>query len=848
MRKRILSIALIMTVILSVFAPTRFLAAAEVTLAEFKYVGTSADAKSDMDGDKDDGYTATDGVMKSEAKLFASLGGENKRKLEWSKAQYKYNGAADQVVPIMAASNNNAWDKSPYFEVSCPTLGYESVNFSAQLGATNKGPANYALWYSTDGKKYTHLQTAASISVNKTMTELFNKVSLPDAASDCATVYFRIQAAKTDTVGGGSFKDQTGGEAAINDIIVCATPKAATPKLSAPTASAAGGEIYGNTAIKLSCAFSDADIYYTINGGAETKYDGKFVPFEGTSATTVTVRAWAKLDGYETSDTAEYVYTATKDEITSFDFADSSDLEYVNGDVRATSGVYPDGKISASLDGETKYSPLYSSDKGAISISPDDTYTWHKGGYWQTEIRTSGYDTVYMTTNAFSSNQGPASMSIKYSTDGVNYKDIEANRAMPTDNSEHFYSDKLPNDTANADRLYIRFVTEENKKAKDDGTPLFENSSKGNSYISKIVFSGARSQSVKAPYTTKAISCFGDNGSIAYKSADGSAIKYGIYTKKGTPVIENADYTGKISLAALAAFDPQLCGIFRIDVWGENGGIKSAVNSAEYTYKGGVISEFDFSGFSGGTAVKSTDGKAELSMYPNGTTAAELALNKGTLRAESTADNGWSFDTNRVKVDSDGYWLITASTKGYKNIKFSADQFSTGKGPRDFCIMYSVDGADYKKLADSGIHVTDSESSTYSNIALPSELDDKEKIYIKIKIDGGENVNGAELIDAPSSGNTDINNIEICGTEIGNKVGIDGNPTTLEKGKTYLINSVSDGGDYVVIAAGYSGGEMAFCKLSEDSFTAAADSVKLMMWKDIRSMTPIIPESEFSVK
>lgn len=854
MRKRILSITLIMTVILSVFAPTRILAAAEVTLAEFKYVGTSTDAGNNMDGDKDAGYAATDGVMKSEAKLFASVDGSSKRKLEWSKAEYEYNGAKKQVVPIMTASAKNPWGESPYFEVSCPTLGYESVNFSAQLGASKKGPANYALWYSADGKNYTHLQTAASISDNKKMTELFAKVNLPAAASDCNTVYFRIQAADTATVGGASFKEQTGGEAAINDIIVRATPKSATPKLTAPTASISGGEIYGNTAVKLTCAFSDAEIYYTINNGAETKYDGKFMPFEGTSATTVTVRAWAKLDGYETSDTAEYVYTATKDEITSFDFADSGNLEYVNGDVAATSGVYPDGKISASLDGKTKYSPLYSSKKGAISISPDDTYTWHEDGYWQTEIRTKGYDAVYMTANAFSSDQGPASVTVKYSTDGVNFKDIEKNRAMPTDNTEPFYSGALPTDAANADKLYIRFVTEEDKTASGDGTPLFENRSKGNSYISKIVFSGNRSQSVKAPYTTKATAYFGANGSIAYKSADNSAIKYGIYTQKGTPVIENADYSDKISLASLAAFDPQLCGTFRLDVWSENGGDKSGVNSATYTYKGDVISEFDISEFGGGTVVNATRGDARLSVYPNGKTAAELTYTGKTkaLRASADIDNSWNFDTERKNPDIDGYWLITASTKGYKNIKFSADQCSTGKGPRDFCIMYSVDGANYKKLADSSIHVTDSASSTYSNIALPSEADNRDKIYIKIKIDGGENVNGDELSVAPDSGNTDINNIEICGIKIGNKVGIDGNPTYLEKGKTYLINSVSDGGEYVVISAGYSGGEMTFCKLGEDRFTVpqsgAASSVKLMMWKNILSMTPIIPEVEFSVE
>ena len=281
------------------------------------------------------------------------------------------------------------------------------------------------------------------------------------------------------------------------------------------------------------------------------------------------------------------------------------------------------------------------------------------------------------------------------------------------------------------------------------------------------------------PYTTKATSYFGAKGSISYKCYDDASIKYSIYTKNGTPIAENQVYnsTDKISLALLSAFDALLCSQFRVDVWAENGTQNSMTDSRVYTYKGSTIAEFDYndkngSGIIGQTAVTSTDadGNAELRMYPNGTDAAEISYNSAekTLRAKANDTNAWNFDTGRTEPDKDGYWLITASTKGYKNIKFSADQFSTSKGPRDYSISFSTDGINYTPLSNSSVRVTDSLSSTYTNIALPDELNDKNKIYIKIKIDGGESLSGYELISTPpdediyGNGNTDINNIEIC--------------------------------------------------------------------------------------
>lgn len=866
MQKKFFSLMTSLTLIFSCFTSFQAFAAAEQTLAAFEYTAPAGTAAKDdlANGDKTNGYDATEGIMQSSAKLFASVNGTDPRKLEWSDGEYAYKTSTTAMVPLMTAGKKNLWGENPYFEVKCSTLGYENIKFSAKVSGSNKGPANYKLQYSTDNANYIDVYTAPTITQNKNLqNNLFDKVSIP-AASDKATVYFRMIATDTKTIGGDDFYDTKNGEAAINDIFIYGTSKsAAIPTLVAPTASiASGSEIYGNTAIALSCSTSQtAQIYYTVNDGAATEYTGEFMPFKNISDSTVTIKTWATQDGYTQSETAVYTYTSTQDEITSFDFSDGKYPDYVNGTVEAASGIYPTGRITASLNGTTQYTPLYSTKEKAISISPDDTYTWQQGGYWQIEASTAGYKNVYLSADAFSSKKGPARMTLQYSTDGNSYKTLYADKLLPVSDPGTYYSDyPLPADAADQQKVYIRFAIEKDERA-DNLDSLFDNESKGNTYINKLVISGDRTTDLKMPYTTKATTYFGANGTIAYKSFDDASIKYSIYTANGTPVVENQEYnsTEKISLAALSAFDAQLCKQFRVDVWTENGTQKSMTNSQLYTYKGDTIAAFEYKKSNGASvtaqkSVASTDGNAELRMYPNGTDIAEISYNADTkaLRAEASDTNAWNFDTARENPNHDGYWLITASTKGYQDIKFSADQLSTSKGPRDYAISASTDGVNYTPLANSSVRVTDSLNSTYTNISLPAELDNKDKVYIKIKIDGGETLSGLELSSTDptenvyGNGNTDINNIELCGTKIENKLGIEGNPQTLEKGKAYSIHYMSTAANPTVILAGYdNSGKMVICNLHADKIEIPAGStvtkIKIMLWDDIKSLVSMTP-------
>ena len=69
--------------------------------------------------------------------------------------------------------------------------------------------------------------------------------------------------------------------------------------------------------------------------------------------------------------------------------------------------------------------------------------------------------------DAYSSNKGPASMQLFYSTDGVNYTQYSGNKNLSVGIFGEYYSKtQLPSVLANKDKAYIRLVMKEDKRAE----------------------------------------------------------------------------------------------------------------------------------------------------------------------------------------------------------------------------------------------------------------------------------------------------------------------------------------------------------------------------------------------
>lgn len=108
-----------------------------------------------------------------------------------------------------------------------------------------------------------------------------------------------------------------------------------------------------------------------------------------------------------------------------------------------------------------------------------------------------------------------------------------------------------------------------------------------------------------------------------------------------------------------------------------------------------------------------------------------------------------------------GYWMIEFSAENLKNLKLSADMYSSGKGPKDFEMYYSTDGAEFNKIDNSKIELSKNNSTVYDNFRLPSSTDGQAKVYIKIMISSEIGVNGS-VITGKQDGSTYINNIMIA--------------------------------------------------------------------------------------
>ena len=187
---------------------------------QFDPNGKEAEAKLTEYGTGDDGYKATYG----NGTMSGTIDGSNMRALEWSVAEYGTNGL--NMVPIMPAGKNNLWG-TPYVQFEISTKDYTDISFTAYMAGSKKCPASWKLSYSTDGKTFTDIENAvATITManRKVMVPYLENIKLPEAINNLDSVILRLSPVSDATVNGGTTADDpTGGELAINNILISGT-------------------------------------------------------------------------------------------------------------------------------------------------------------------------------------------------------------------------------------------------------------------------------------------------------------------------------------------------------------------------------------------------------------------------------------------------------------------------------------------------------------------------------------------------------------------------------------------------------------------------------------------------
>ncbi len=760
-------------------------------------------------------YAATDGQMKDGAQLTGSVTATSQSKIKWSDDTYSNDTTvlAKDYSPIMGTdkSDNIAWGEYPYFETTLSTIGYENISFSAKLGGTNRGPSTWKLQYSLDGTTFTDVANSTYvITVNKTMEDAFTDVQLPASCSNMRKVY--IRAVVCDDVAINSkyrVVGITSGDASINNVAVKGTRMTAITSLESPTVinsslNGDGSALFDTDRISLKDNNGGADVYYSL-GDTAVKYTDAFSPF-GENAKigdTVTLTAYAKFEDI-VSDPVQVTYTYAGHDINHFNY--STYTENISGGALYSNGGAYGGSatMTAYTDGNSQYVPVWNEKNGAFMLAPDDGALWSQYSGYTFALSTAGFENVTLTAKAYTTAQGPNSLTLQYSLDGGTWYTVQQNKQLSANGAleQYLMGYELPDSCDDKKQVFVRFITQENATHGNSTTPsttLHNNASKGNLYINNVTFAGDLTGDALMPYTNKTSDYFGDTGSLKYYSADDRTMHYSVVTDN-SKIIMSGTYNAETGIVIVSDndFNQYYTGAYTVSVWTGDNDDRSAVNTRKYYYKGETVCEFNYNSStrllddylnSDGTAAQNTAGanSGTLTMAPNGVTNAVMTADDTYgVKVAWASDNFFNYNKNRP-LDTpagNGYWQIVTSTVGYTNLTLNAEQLSSNKGPRDWGLAYSTDGTNFNYVAESNAHTISNDASnstveTYNNFALPAACNNQETLYIRLFINGGETIDGNELVDM-LKGNTGIDNISLSGISEAPNVSFDVNTVLLE--------------------------------------------------------------------
>lgn len=112
------------------------------------------------------------------------------------------------------------------------------------------------------------------------------------------------------------------------------------------------------------------------------------------------------------------------------------------------------------------------------------------------------------------------------------------------------------------------------------------------------------------------------------------------------------------------------------------------------------------------------------------------------------------------------YWIVyDIPTSGYKNIKISSAQNSSGSGPREFILQYQIGNGTWKDVPKIGkINCKDDwKTAVITEVKLPKECEDQQSVSIRWLSNSRKSVNGGDI---KSSASSRIRDILIEGTKI----------------------------------------------------------------------------------
>lgn len=462
----------------------------------------------------------------------------------------------------------------------------------------------------------------------------------------------------------------------------------------------------------------------------------------------------------------EFYYTATSGE--------NAELSKLTASVNAvsTNKIKWSGTADLYVNSSNSVDPNQSP---VMGTSKTDGLAWGEFPYFETVTSTVGYENVTFSAKLGGTKKAPRSWKLQYSTDGVNYVDVENASHVIVNNKTMelaFDNVSLPAECNNQENLRIRMVVFED--AAINGINAIVGVTSGDASVNNIAICGASTAVItklSAPtVSTSSIQSDGtkifDTDNVIIADTNGGADVF--YTvNDGEPVLYEGEFNPFNSATAVKG-DSAV-----IKAWANFGDINSTVTELTVEFAGVNLNQFVFDDYSKNVSngvVFSNGGvygeSAKMQAYTDGKSQYVPLWNASNGAFSISPDDGalWSATS--------GYYF-EASTAGFNDVSFTCQAYTTASGPNSASLQYSLDGVAWVDvLSNVKLEATGALNQMFMTQDLPTECANKDKIYIRLVTEenltaGNDLTPQTELHNNASKGNFYINNIVISGADNG---------------------------------------------------------------------------------
>ncbi|MGL4608006.1 MAG: chitobiase/beta-hexosaminidase C-terminal domain-containing protein [Eubacteriaceae bacterium] len=659
----------------------------------------------------------------------------------------------------------NGWNgtdllKDEYWQIKFSTKGIEApMVLSAKTYGTATSPADFKLVYSTDAITFKEVPNSSYVNTTtaSTLTSEPNvKVTLPDEIKDKDQVIIRFLQASTLAINGSTV--QSGGNSRISFITIKTND--GKEKCAAPEANPGTGNITGTTLVSLSTTTPGGIIHYTVDGTEPSATNGIIFNSPIAIANTTTLKAITIAEGYNDSNVGTFYYTLTTQAVAPVANPGSGAVKFpITIDLSTTLGE----TIYYTTDGTepTIASSAYNINNKIVLTEPRTIKAIAvKDGISNSPIATFEYTQLVETP-----------IEIR-----------EARRKAL--NEEVFFKGVITGISGSS--VYLQDETA--------GIVLNINATTLSEFGATIGNEVQVRGNIAAPYNgllqVKVSSKNVDPNAIVVLSNPGlptpalvtiSMVNSGNYeamlvkilggelvSKNATPGTQNHTLSQQGASC-----------IFRANIEGFNQGdqleivgLASVFNSPQIlqplAQADSGISLYAGSGETIGDPVDVvlwSYAAASSSPIP-----ATEGINKesGELTTNATGALGYANSGINVGGWNDGanakYWNAKFSTKGAANLTVTSSHRSSGTGPRDFKLQYSLNGIEYKDVVNGAFVIPNALplSALVNKVALPLEVNNQETVYLRWLLTSNTSAAAGTIA---SGGTSTINYVTVAGAE-----------------------------------------------------------------------------------